>query len=104
MMTSQSLCVRNAIAVALELAAQLAVVVDLAVADQPDRAVGVAQRLLAAFEVDDRQAAMPERRALVVIDAFAVGAAMRAARPACARRALSRAGSALTMPAMPHMR
>ena len=51
---------QESVAVLLELAAQLAVVVDLAVADQQDRAVGVVQRLLAAGKVDDRQPAMSQ--------------------------------------------
>ena len=67
---------QEAVAVALELAAQLAVVVDLAVADQPDRAVGVVQRLLSAGQVDDRQPAVSERDERIVIDPFAVRPAM----------------------------
>ena len=47
-----------------ELRAQLAVVVDLAVEDHPDGAVFVANRLVAAGEVDDAQAAHAERRAI----------------------------------------
>ncbi len=77
-------------AVAFELAAQLAIVVDLAVADQQDRAIRVVQRLLAAREVDDRQAAMPERRTLVVIDPFAVRPAMRERVQHAAHRAVAR--------------
>jgi hypothetical protein len=64
-------------AVALELAAQLAVVVDLAVTDQHDRASCVLQRLPAAGQIDDRQAAMAECHEIVMIDAFTVRAAMR---------------------------
>ncbi len=81
---------QKCVAVALELAAQLAVVVDLPVADQEDRAVGVVQRLLAAREIDDRQAAVAERRELVVIDPFAVRAAMRERVQHAAHRAVAR--------------
>ena len=42
---------------ALEVAPQLAVVVDLAVEDDPDGAVLVGDRLMAAFEVDDAEPA-----------------------------------------------
>ena len=45
---------------ALELGAQLAEVVDLAVEDDADRAVLVEDRLVAARQVDDRQAAHPQ--------------------------------------------
>ncbi len=61
---------------ALQLAAQLAVVVDLAVADQPQRAVLVRQRLVAAGEIDDRQPAHADRQRPVDVQAFVVGAAM----------------------------
>ena len=47
----------------LQLLAQLAVVVDLAVVDALDLAVLVADRLLPALDVDDRQAAHAERGA-----------------------------------------
>src|SRR5437763_15075886 len=46
-------------AASLELGAQLAIVVDLAVADQPQRAVGGTQRLMSAGDVDDREAPHP---------------------------------------------
>ena len=48
----------------VELRAQLAIVVDLAVEDHPDRAVLVADRLMAAGEIDDAQPAHAERRAI----------------------------------------
>ena len=47
-----------------ELRAQLAVVVNLPVEDHPDGSVFVANRLVAAGEVDDAQAAHAERRAI----------------------------------------
>ena len=55
----------EAVAGGLELAAQLAEVVDLAVEDDPDRAVLVVDRLVAGREVDDAQPAHAERHALV---------------------------------------
>ena len=60
----------------LELAAQLAEVVDLAVADEPQRAVRVGERLVAAGEVDDREPAHAERAGAVDVHALVVGAAM----------------------------
>ena len=45
-----------------ELFAEFAVVVDFAVEDDPDGTVLVRDRLLSAFEIDDGQAAMTERR------------------------------------------
>ena len=61
---------------ASQVAAQLAVVVDLAVEDDPDRAVLVGHRLLAAGAVDDGQAPVAERHPRRVKVAAAVGAAM----------------------------
>ena len=62
---------------ALELATQLAVVVDLAVVHQPQRAVVARERLHAGVaEVDDREPAEAERDAFVVERAVAVGPAM----------------------------
>ena len=43
----------EAIAARLEFGTQLTIVVDFAVADQPDRAVGVYQWLTSALEIDD---------------------------------------------------
>ena len=57
--------------------AQLARVVDLAVTDHPDGAVGILKRLVAGGEVHDGQAAGAETGALVAHDAFAVGTAVR---------------------------
>ena len=61
---------------ALEPLAQLAVVVDLAVVDDLDAAVLVADRLVAAREVDDRQAPRRKRDAALDERAGAVGAAV----------------------------
>ena len=59
----------------LEVGAQLAIVVDLAVEDDPDGAVLVADRLVAAGEVDDAAAAAcPRPTRAVDVDAFVVGA------------------------------
>src|SRR5688572_9880579 len=64
------------VAGAFEVAAQLPVVVDLAVEDDPDRAVLVRDRLLAAFEIDDAEAPHAERDAFADVDAFLIGAAV----------------------------
>jgi hypothetical protein len=50
----------------LELGAQLAVVVDLAVEDEPDRLVLVGDRLVAAGPVDDGEPAVPETHAVAL--------------------------------------
>jgi hypothetical protein len=62
----------------------LAMVVDLAVEDDPDGPVLVAHRLRAAGAIDDRQASMPERRRLRVVETVTV-------RPAMRQRAVDRA-------------
>ena len=60
-----------------QLGLQLAVVVDLAVVGDGERAVGGAHRLRAAgAEVDDRQSAMAEAHRAVAVHAVAVRAAM----------------------------
>ena len=59
-MTSVSVCVSNRWPFASSSRAQLAVVVDLAVEDDPDRAVLVRERLLAGDEVGDREPAVAE--------------------------------------------
>ena len=76
-----------------ELCAQLAVVVDLAVGDQPDRSVLVRQRLVPTGEVDDRQSAHAQRHGTVDVAPLVVGAAVdRAARhPVESRRHRGRA-------------
>jgi hypothetical protein len=53
------------------------VVVDLAVERDPDSAVLVAHRLLAAGDVDNRQPPVRKARATVDDQALAVGSAMR---------------------------
>ena len=55
---------------------QLGSIVDLAVADHPDLAVGTLKRLVAGREIHDGEPACPDARALVTDDAFAVGAAV----------------------------
>ncbi len=60
----------------LQLAAQLAVVVDLAVLDDDDAAVLVGDRLVAMLEVDDREAACGQRDTVLVKETIAVRAAM----------------------------
>ena len=64
----------------LELLAQLRKVVDLAVEHDPDRLVVIGHRLVAAREVDDREATETEPQAAGVEVAFVV-------RPACAMEA-----------------
>ena len=59
-----------------ELRAQLPVVVDLAVEDHANRAVFVADRLVAAGKVDDAQPAHAERRAVADEHALVVWAAV----------------------------
>ena len=61
----------------LELGAQLAVVVDLAVVDEPDGLVLVGRRLVAAGAVDDAQPAMAETDARALKGAGVVGTAMQ---------------------------
>ncbi len=62
----------EAVAAALELTAQLAVVVDLAVLDDDDAAVLVGDRLIAAGEVDDRESPHRQRHAVSGKAALAV--------------------------------
>ena len=72
-----SVCVRKRVPVRLELAAQLAVVVDLAVVHEPQRAVVARERLHGRVaQVDDREPAEPERDAVGAELAVTVGAAM----------------------------
>ena len=78
--TSPSPCVREHVAGRRELAPQRAEVVDLAVEDDGDRAVGGHERLPAAGEVDHRQPAMAESDRAVEVKAVGVGAAMRERR------------------------
>src|SRR6185369_11583066 len=63
----------EAVPEALELAAELLESIDLAVVSQPDRAVFVRHRLVAAARhVDDRKTAMAEIRAVVGEPAFVI--------------------------------
>ncbi|MFO0636680.1 MAG: hypothetical protein U0168_27930 [Nannocystaceae bacterium] len=59
---------------ALQLRAQLDVVVDLAVEGDPQRTVGAGHGLRAGRQIDDREAAMAEAEASAQLDAAAVGA------------------------------
>ena len=67
---------REATAELLELGAKLDVVVDLAVLHHPVAAALVAQRLVAALEVDDREPVVGHAEAAVEVEAHAVGTAM----------------------------
>jgi hypothetical protein len=60
----------------LELGAELDVVVDLAVLHHPVAAALVAQRLVAALEIDDREPIVGHAEAAVQVEADAVGTAM----------------------------
>src|SRR4051794_19563536 len=64
----------------LELGAQLAVVVDLAVLNDGDAAILAGDRLVAVLEVDDRESPHRQRDAALMEDAIAVGSAMRQSR------------------------
>ena len=101
---------------AFQPAAQVAEVVDFAVEDDPDRAVFVGERLLAAGHVDDRQPAMAQGDAGNIADAVrsAKSCDTRPRRPGrggAARRSsagaslapTALAGSFQTAPAMPHI-
>ena len=76
-MTSVSLLVRNVMAVRVELRSHLGEVVDLAVEDDPDRAVLVAERLIAGRQIDDAEPPVAEADAGADVEAVRVGAAMR---------------------------
>ena len=65
------------VAVRLELGADLGEVVDLAVEDDPDRAVLVRQRLIAGRKVDDAETTVAEADALADVEPVGVGAAVR---------------------------
>src|SRR5262249_39797325 len=66
----------EAMRLVLEKAAELAVVVDLAVEDDDSRAVLVGNWLVPAAEVDDRQPAAPEPDLRFEVDPLVVGATM----------------------------
>ena len=63
-------------AAGLELAAQLGVVVDLAVEDEREVAIVAVERLVAGRDVDDREAPHPDREVRADVGALAVGAAV----------------------------
>src|SRR5450631_939834 len=67
----------ESMAARLELPAQFNVVIDFTIADQPDGAFHVTQRLLPAFQIDDGQAAVAERGATVAELALAVRSTVR---------------------------
>ena len=84
---------------------QRPVVVDLAVEDHLDGAVFVAERLIAAGQVDDRQAAMNQADAGAGPEALGVRAAVGDAVAHCLEdsRITGRPPSAYITPAIPHM-
>ena len=59
-----------------EFLAQLAVVVDLAIEDDPDRSIFVADRLLAAVQVDDAQASHAQPDAITQVHTFFIRPSM----------------------------
>ena len=75
-MVSVSESRREGMAAADELVAHLGEVVGFAVVGDPDRAVLVGQGLVAAFDVDDAQAAVAQADARLDVDAFVVRAAV----------------------------
>ena len=69
---------RELVSAPISSVAQLGVVVDLAIEDQPHRAVFVRHRLMSGFrQVDDRQPAQAETNGAVDVAAGAVGAPMK---------------------------
>src|SRR5512147_1585094 len=68
---------QKAIAVGLEPGTQFSVVVDFAVADEPDRAIRRGERLSTTQQIDYGQAAEAERSVVIVFDGFVIGPAMR---------------------------
>jgi hypothetical protein len=64
----------EAVPVGLEPRPQLHIVVDLAVADEPDRLLDVVQRLAAARQIDDRETPVTQRRLAVAEHTLAVRA------------------------------
>ena len=57
--------------------AEIGVVEDLSVVDNPETAVFVGHRLMAGGDVDNAEAAMAQRRTGIVVKAVVVGSAMR---------------------------
>ena len=93
------------VAALLEVGAQLDVVEDLAVERDPDRAVLVAERLLAGAQVDDGQPAMTEPDAGLARDSPPRPARDASARASCAAAPPRRPGARrrCQMPATPHI-
>src|SRR5215813_9509106 len=64
-------------AATLELVSQLTEVVDLAVENDPDHLLGIRHRLMAAGEIDDREAPEPEAERAGEEVPFVIGPAVR---------------------------
>src|SRR6266850_3041482 len=60
----------------LQLFAELLVVIDLSIENNPCSAILIVDRLLAAFHIDDRQAAHAQANSLVEVEAVFIGAAV----------------------------
>ena len=97
---------REDVPLLLERGAQLHVVEDLAVEDDPDAPVLVGDRLPAALEVDDAQPRVGEADVRIPVEAETVRAPVPehgGHRLEVRLRARSRRGYGWWMPAMPHM-
>ena len=77
-MTSESLSTSEAVTSSLQCLAQLAEVVDLAIEDEPHRAVLIGQRLMTCFaQIDDAQPPMAQGDTLAQVMTLVVWSAMR---------------------------
>jgi len=63
----------EAVSTALEFRAQLDIVEDLAVENDPDRAVFIVDRLVAAFEIDDAEPSVREAHLPILVEPKSVG-------------------------------
>ena len=87
----------------LEFAGELAIVVDLAVLDDDDAAVFAADRLVAAGQVDDREAPRGDPDPAVDVHALRVGAAVDERRRHPAEPLAVDGAAVEAIPQMPHM-
>src|SRR5438128_9366964 len=77
-----AVCIKG-VAKLLQLFAKFAVVIDLAIENNPGSAILIVDRLLAAFHIDDRQPSHAQAHTLVEVEAVIIRAAMfyRVAHP-----------------------
>jgi hypothetical protein len=59
-----------------QLFAKFAIVINLAVENDPGRAIGIVDRLMAAFEIDNRQPAHRQADSLAEIESIVIGSTM----------------------------